>query len=61
MVKSLSYMNCYFVLGCTAEVENLFSKFRNVFTYNRKSMTPLLFEPFMFLKENNNCTESDLV
>lgn len=58
---SSEYVNLDFVLGSAAEVERLWSLAKYVLTNQRKSMTPLMFEAFMFLKINETFWSEALV
>lgn len=46
------YINCDFVMGSAAIVEQLWSKGGCVYTSRRLGMSPMVFEMIMFLKEN---------
>jgi len=49
-----NYINCSFVMGSAAIVEQLWSKGGCVYTSRRFGMSPMVFEMIMFLKENRD-------
>eukprot|EP00171_Calliarthron_tuberculosum_P007903 IDg7903t1 len=61
MLHNQQYKDCGFILGSNAEVERLFSLAGNVYSANRRSMTPQVFEAIVFLKYNRRFWDQDLV
>lgn len=61
VTQTEQYQDCRFILGSVAEVERLWSIAKHVFTENRRSMTPQMFEAIMFLKINCNHWDANLV
>jgi hypothetical protein len=49
-----AYIDCSFIVATSNTVERLFSTSRYVLTDQRKRMSPIMFEAFMFLKFNRN-------
>jgi hypothetical protein len=47
-----SYIDCRFLVATTNTVERLFSTSRSIMTYQRSSMSPIMFEAILFLKVN---------
>lgn len=59
--QSHIYINCDFIVWSVAEIERLISMSNYVPAYNRKSMTPQLFEAILFLKLNERFWNSNAV
>jgi hypothetical protein len=55
------YVDCSFLSSTTVVVESLFSKGGKVMTADRKNMMPHLFEAIVFLLENDDWWDIDLV
>eukprot|EP00171_Calliarthron_tuberculosum_P005080 IDg5080t1 len=55
------YRDCGFVLGSAAIVERLWSVGKNIYSENRKSISPVLFESILFLKTNESFWDMELV
>ena len=55
------YINCDFIMGSAAIVEQLWSKGGCVYTSRRFGMSPMVFEMIMFLKENADLWKIDNV
>ena len=53
--------NLNWITPTTCEVERLFSKCKNVMTASRRRMTPRIFEAIVFLKENHEWWNINLV
>jgi hypothetical protein len=55
------YIDCDFIFGSAAQVEQLWSIARYILTTQRSSLTPLLFETLLFLKVNNRFWSQETV
>lgn len=55
------YRNCSFVLGSAVIVERLWTVGKYIYSDNRKSISPVLFESILFLRTNDPFWDLDLV
>jgi hypothetical protein len=55
------YVDANFILASAAVVEKLWSLANHILTDTRKSMTPMVFKAFIFLKVNHRFWNQDLV
>ena len=55
------YIDCNFILATAVGVERLWSLAKNVLTDGRRNMAPLMVQVILFLKENRELWNDELV
>ena len=55
------YIDCNFIFGSAAQVEQMWSQAKYILSQQRSRMTPLLFETILYLKINDRFWDMDTV